>query len=112
MGADRIDDFESGDHRFLSNFYAFAGHRTVEHYYQAAKTDEPQHVAMILAAATPGLAKRLGRAAPMRPTWEQEKKAVMLTLLRMKFARPEMGALLLATGEAELVEGNTWGDVF
>jgi predicted NAD-dependent protein-ADP-ribosyltransferase YbiA (DUF1768 family) len=36
----------------------------------------------------------------------------MRDLLRQKFAHPELRRLLLATGDAELVEGNTWGDRF
>ena len=36
----------------------------------------------------------------------------MRELLRQKFAHPDLRRLLLATGDAELVEGNTWGDTF
>lgn len=96
---------------FLSNFYEHNGW-TVEHHYQAAKTDHPAHAAKILAARTPGEAKRLGRAAPMRSTWEDEKVAVMLALLRVKFSDPELAQKLDGTGNAYLVEGNTWGDRF
>ena len=34
----------------------------------------------------------------------------MLQGLRLKFAIPELAEKLLATGEAELIEGNSWGD--
>jgi predicted NAD-dependent protein-ADP-ribosyltransferase YbiA (DUF1768 family) len=34
----------------------------------------------------------------------------MLDLLRIKFAEAHLAELLLATGEATLVEGNTWHD--
>lgn len=110
-----IDYFGTGDdgnpYAFLSNFY-WHGNWTVEHQYQAAKTDDPAWAAAILNAPTPGAAKKLGRKAPMRPTWEQEKVAVMLALLRMKFLRPELAQKLLDTGDATLVEGNWWGDTF
>ena len=36
----------------------------------------------------------------------------MRDVLRLKFADEVMAAKLLATGDAELVEGNTWGDRF
>lgn len=40
------------------------------------------------------------------------KLRVMELLLRQKFQIPELGAKLLSTGSAELVEGNHWGDTF
>lgn len=102
---------DAGDFSFLSNFYQH-GNWTVEHHYQAAKTDDPEWAAKILNAPTPGQAKRFGRKAPMRPTWEEEKVVVMLTLLRVKFLWPDLAQKLIATGDAMLVEGNTWGDTF
>ena len=36
----------------------------------------------------------------------------MRSILEAKFAVPELRDALLATGDAELVEGNTWGDVY
>lgn len=110
---DVIDSFQTanGEHTFLSNFYKH-GNWTVEHHYQAAKTDDPGWAARILNASTPGAAKKLGRKAPMRPTWDQEKVAVMLALLRVKFLWPELAQALLDTGDAKLVEGNYWGDTF
>jgi ribA/ribD-fused uncharacterized protein len=102
---------DAGDHSFLSNFYRH-GNWTVEHHYQAAKTDDPVWAASILTAPTPLQAKRLGRKAPMRPTWEEEKVAVMLALLRVKFLWPDLAQKLIDTGDAYLVEGNTWGDHF
>lgn len=111
---ERIDYFGTGsdnDFSFLSNFYAH-GRWTAEHQYQAAKTDDATWKAAIMGASTPGEAKKLGRRAPMRPDWEEVKVDVMLDILRVKFRRPEMAEKLLATGDAELVEGNWWGDTF
>lgn len=110
----RIDYFgtgtDAGDNSFLSNFHEHDGW-TVEHYYQAAKTDDPWWVARILLATSPKEAKRLGRQCPIRSTWEDEKGAVMLTLLRIKFSRTVLAEKLLATGDAELIEGNWWHDI-
>lgn len=44
--------------------------------------------------------------------FDKYKIAIMRSILYLKFAIPEMRALLLATGDAELIEGNTHGDTF
>lgn len=106
----RIDDF-SGEYRFLSNFYEYRGF-CVENYYQAAKTDDVGWKARILLAPTARDAKQWGRQAPMRPTWDDEKIAVMRSLLIVKFRATELAERLLDTGNARLIEGNTWGDQF
>lgn len=112
---DRIDYFgtgsDAGDYSFLSNFYVYDGW-SVEHHFQAAKTFDPLWVARILLAKTPGQAKKLGRQAPLRPDWNEIKIPTMLTLLRLKFSRTELAEKLLATGGAELIEGNWWHDRF
>ena len=36
----------------------------------------------------------------------------MADLLRQKFSHPDLAVLLLATGDEDLVEINTWGDTF
>lgn len=104
-----ITDFEQEPNKFLSNFYQHNGW-TVEHYYQAAKTDDPVWMAKILKAPTPAAAKKLGRLAPIRPNWENEKLTIMRILIKMKFRDPQLQNQLLATGDAYLIEGNWWGD--
>ena len=117
-----IDSF-SGDYEFLSNFYpspipmyiddnsVFMA-PTVEHYFQGMKTLSDEECFSILAAKTPGEAKRLGRKCQLRPDWETVKNRVMLDAIRLKFRDPEFKKKLLATGDAELIEGNTWGDKY
>jgi ribA/ribD-fused uncharacterized protein len=68
--------------------------------------------AEIQAAGTPGRAKRMGRKAPLREDWEEIRVSVMTDLVRQKFSLPGLQRRLLATGDQEIVEGNTWGDVF
>jgi hypothetical protein len=66
----------------------------------------------IAAAPTPGIAKRMGRTLRLRDDWEQIKTDTMRYLVRLKFrAHPELARRLLETGNAELIEANTWGDV-
>lgn len=104
---------DAGENSFLSNFYWHRDDVTVEHLYQAEKTDDPEWKHRILEAPTPAAAKKLGRKAPMRPHWDTEKVVVMTRLLRIKFAHgSEIAQQLLDTGDAELIEGNWWGDTF
>lgn len=105
-----------GRYRFLSNFYptkvGMSGieYPTVEHAYQAAKTDNRVLRIAIAATATPGKAKRLGRKVPLRPGWDTIKEAIMRELLWQKFQDPQLAKKLLATAPAVLVEGNYWHD--
>lgn len=101
----------AGDYSFLSNFYEFNG-TTVEHWFQAAKTATPEWAAKILDAPTPGMAKKLGRQASLRPTWDYVKLDYMRAFLMVKFSDPVLAQKLLDTGDAILIEGNTWGDTF
>lgn len=104
---------------------------TVEHFYQAQKCTDPAYRRAVREAATPGKAKRLaappgatGRSAgqswfrktgvPPRPDWHEVKLDIMRRADRAKFAQhPDLAALLLATGDAELVEDSPsepfWG---
>lgn len=114
----RIDRF-TGDYAFLSNFYACdvtydgMGFRSVEHAFQAAKTLEHTERARIASCATPGQAKRLGRSVLLRQDWPEVRLSVMAELLGEKFGRHhELAEKLLATGDASLIEGNTWNDHF
>ncbi len=120
----RIVRFD-GNYAFLSNFYpSMVGlewfyrdehpniaYPTVEHAFQAAKSDNPDWRHQISLLPTPGNAKRAGRMVELRPDWDEVKYEVMNGLVRYKFAKTELARLLLATGEAELIEGNWWGDV-
>lgn len=110
-----IDKFED-EYAFLSNFYPSPvqengiTYPTIEHYFQAQKTTVPFERAAIANVVTPGQAKREGRRITLRKDWEQIKDEVMLQGLRLKFAIPELAEKLLATGDAELVEGTIWHD--
>lgn len=112
-----ITDF-SKENEFLSNFYSCTiiyediTYHTTEAAYQAAKTFDVLDKKEIAVAATPGLAKKLGRRLKMRTDWDDVKVSVMEQCLRLKFAQPELKKKLLDTGEEYLVEGNYWGDVF
>jgi ribA/ribD-fused uncharacterized protein len=113
----KIAEFQ-GDYRWLSNFWPcsveFEGitYPSAEHAYQAAKTLDASERRRIAALATPSEAKTAGRALkPQRDDWERVKFDVMERVVRDKFNRnADLRAKLLATGDADLLEGNTWGD--
>ncbi len=107
-----------GAYGFLSNFYPCdvtmpdgITYPSVEHAFQAQKTEDVAARRGFL-DLTAGQAKRRGRLVHLRPDWDDVKDDVMLTALRLKFADPDLRAKLLITGDAELVEGNTWGDMY
>lgn len=108
-----------GEYEFLSNFYPSpiewdgAMYPTVEHAFQATKTLNPEYRGKIQRASTPGEAKRLGRSVALRSDWESIKVGTMIALIAIKFEpHTPLAAKLLATGDAELIEGNTWHDNF
>ena len=105
-----------GPNRFLSNFWLAPIHYegytypTVEHAYQAAKTLDEKAKISIKNAETAVAAKRMGRSVKIRVDWDKIKDRVMLELLRLKFDTTGLKERLLATGDAILIEGNTWHD--
>lgn len=112
-----IDSFD-GDHHFLSNFHVrpfeWRGHTapSSEHHFMATKSLDSADRDSIYAASTPGMAKRLGRKVALRPDWDIIRLEVMRSVLGAKFADPTLRAALLDTGDALLIEGNTWHDQF
>lgn len=115
-----FDGFE-GENEWaaLSNFYQgepipFGPYvfPTGEHFYQGLKATTREEIRKILSYATPGEAKAWGKhTLRLRGDWERVKYDAMRLVLAHKFrpGREEHG-VLLATGDALLVEGNTWGD--
>ncbi len=115
----RLIDRFNGEFRFLSNFWMVPvpmegeWYASVEHAYQAAKTFDHESRTRIKNALSPSDAKKLGQKISLRSDWEQVKIPYMRYLVWMKFhLHGDLGDKLLATNNAELVEGNTWGDRF
>jgi ribA/ribD-fused uncharacterized protein len=101
-----------GDLGFLSNFspHPVDGCQTLEHAFQAAKTNDEDWKDKIFNAPTPTEAKRLGLKCPLRPNWESLKVQVMLNLLIGKFSNPELKKRLKKVDDKDLVEMNEWHD--
>ena len=112
----KIERF-AGQYRFLSNFYPCnvildgVSYPSTVNAYQAAKTLD-LHERWLFKVYTAVQAKRAGKKLKLRSDWESVKLGVMLDLLRKKFAHGAIRDQLLATGDAELIEGNTWGDTY
>jgi ribA/ribD-fused uncharacterized protein len=115
-----IDLFRS-EYRFLSNYYPSVvnycdevddrDYPTVEHAYQAAKSEQLEDRIKIASLATPAEAKSEGQLLTLRPAWDKMKLTIMEHLVRQKFYRNEkLAKRLLDTGDEELIEGNNWGD--
>ncbi|NCE64113.1 NADAR family protein [Pseudoflavonifractor sp. 524-17] len=108
-----IKEFK-GEYFFLSNFYIapviYQGIRfeNNEAAFQAAKCPERMQEFRDL---DPRSAKRLGQKVNLRPDWGTIKYDVMYQVCKEKFSQnPDLLSKLLQTGDAELIEGNTWGD--
>ena len=107
-----------GEYFFLSNFFEMEfvmdgeTYLSAEHAFQAAKTIDTVERNRIMLAMSPGMAKKRGRRATLRDDWECIKVPIMAKVLHKKFSFSEMERKLLATGDALLIEGNTWGDSF
>lgn len=114
----KIESFEQEPYTFLSNFYhspfIYKGkeYPTVEHAYQASKAFFEKEHEQIRLAATPAQAKKLGRKCVMKDYWDLIKVGMMYQFLFLKFQDPDLEEKLLATENAELIEGNWWGDLF
>lgn len=108
----------TGKYFFLSNFYnaylMYEGdvYCSTEAAFQAAKTlDREQRIE--IAKLSPSDAKKAGRQLSLRADWEDTKDEVMYEVCLAKFTMNDSLCLrerLLATGDEELVEGNTWHD--
>lgn len=111
-----IDSFR-GEYDFLSNFfpcpvtYNNKAYICAEAAFQAQKCPERADEFTTLTASK---AKRLGRQVTITTQdWDTQRVPIMAEIVWEKFAgNPQLTEKLLETGNAELVEGNTWGDKF
>ncbi len=114
----KIDSF-TGKYEFLSNFYEVpityenVIWPTSEHAYQAMKTTSRIEQDMIRKLSSPGKAKRAGQQLKIRSDWDEVKDQIMFEIILAKFEQNiELMTWLVETGNAEIIEGNNWGDVY
>ncbi len=103
---------------FLSNMYPIdlkvngVLYHSSENYYQSHKT-ESTCARCLIAGVTPRESKRLGRRVTLRSDWNDVKINVMKDALFYKFSQDkDLRDKLIATGNTELIEDNTWNDRF
>lgn len=106
-----------GKYRWLSNFaycpvkLYTATYPSVENAYQAAKTSSLEE-RKFLETCSAVDAKHYGKQLTLRPCFDEIKLEVMFFFLIQKFNQEPFRTKLLATGDARLVETNTWRDVY
>ncbi len=106
------------ENKFLSNFFEVSldidGKQwpSVEHYYQAMKSNDPLVQEEIRLLSTPGKAKRRGQKIIIRPRWEFLKFNFMMKALLNKFSHESLKLKLLST-EGLIIEDSPkdliWG---
>lgn len=113
------------NYRWLSNFWFYDNPMLIttefgilralsnEHFYAAMKNEDPLHLKAALEHPSKGL-KKFGTSVELREDWHEIKEDVMLHALRYKFSKdnPILRSKLLATGDQEIQEGNSWGDKY
>lgn len=112
-----INEFR-GKYDFLSNFYSAPVeydellYLNNEAAFQSAKVLDIEHRKQFC-RLDPSTAKKRGRNVLLRNDWEQVKDEIMCQIVRAKFIQNEdLRERLFATGDAILIEGNTWGDTY
>lgn len=109
----------SGEYRWLSNFWLVPIevdgliYPSTEHAYQALKF-APEHRFRFL-TGTPAEAKRHKNMVMHEalPDWIQMRVPNMIRVTEIKYAEgSELANRLIKTGNRQLVEGNSWGDVY
>lgn len=85
---------------------------SVEHFYQAMKSQTALERLSIQTLKTPGEAKKAGRNVSLRSDWEAVKLQVMRAGLRYKFAPGTLEAEFLTSTTGMLTEGNWWSDTY
>jgi ribA/ribD-fused uncharacterized protein len=112
-----IDSFR-GQYFWLSNFYGAPIEidgilfPTTEHAYQAYKTLDLDIRTKMSRMPYANKVMEFGRQINVRRDWESFKLIAMENVLVEKFKIKVLKDRLVSTGEALLIEGNTWGDTY
>jgi len=107
-----------GEYNWLSNFYSSPiqiegiTYSNAESAFQAMKCDNLAD--RIKFTGLSGVeAKRLGRTIELPGDWDWCKRDFMFRVIEEKFTQnPMLKEKLIATGDQEIIEGNTWGDTY
>ena len=111
----RVKTFDN-EFNFLSNFYPSKIKYnnllfdSVEHAYQAQKTNLLCEQLEFTKKISAGSAKYKGKEVTLRPDWEDVKLQIMTDLVSFKFKDERLFEMLSLLNEYELIEGNYWHD--
>lgn len=111
---DSIKEFRD-EYSWLSNFAPVSVkldnvfYPSIENAYQAAKVLDPNDRRQFQICSA-SQAKKLSKMVKIRDDWDNVKLLVMRHLCQQKFRQQPYKSKLIATGNAELEEGNSWGD--
>ena len=112
-----IDQFRGGTY-YLSNFFSapvlYDGiqYQNNEAAFQAQKCINYED-RRVFSELPPNRAKAKGRKVKLRKDWEDVKDQIMYEVCLAKFVQnPGLRNKLIATGNEQLVEGNTWNDTY
>lgn len=113
MAIDRFRD----EYEFLSNFYEAPVHYEYKYGSNEAAFQSRKSTSfrerIDFTGYRPSDSKKFGRKVKLRADWESVKVDFMRDIVYAKFLQnPELAEKLLATGDSELIEGNTWHDTF
>ena len=111
--------FFDGDYSFLANSfespveYEGIKYSSVEHAFQASKTDNKEEKEKIMNASSPTKARVIGRRVTKKDNWEDTKNDIMYQICLNKFKdNEELKKKLLSTGNYNLINGNTSEDTY
>ncbi len=85
---------------------------SVEHAYQSAKSNDVEWKTFCMSDEKPYRVKKKSAHVELRKDWDSVRIEIMDLCLRQKFTQEPFQSMLLATGDAYIQEGNTWGDLF
>jgi ribA/ribD-fused uncharacterized protein len=93
-------EYPSSEHAFVASKIEFTG-----------KLSSILHRIKVAKIKSPGDAKKYGKTVTLAPNWKEEQVEIMREIVWNKFEQNhDLAKKLLNTGDAELVEGNTWHD--
>ena len=106
------------EYDYLSNFYPACvqvdglEYLSSEAAFQAAKCAKAED-RLLFTELNSNDSKRLGHEVSVRSDWEAVRIEEMEKVVRAKFTQnPHLARFLVETGDAELIEGNSWHDTF
>ena len=112
-----IDSFR-GKYFWLSNFFLSPVeldrklYPSVEHAYQAAKTKD-KNARKKIQRLTANASRLYGQTVPLVEKWDHLRIPMMRSLCKQKFIKhKDLQIKLREIGDAELIEGNDYGDSF